>query len=309
MATGTGPLRALSTALTVAAVVGLTAPVAPADERNAKIEATHFVVGGGRYGDATATCPGAKRALGGGVVQSGGIYGPEVAASGPLDASGEVLETDTGDIATQWYTSVANPGFTSPRNMGVFAICAKEQDAVIEATLATAAPHGVTEAYAVCPRSSRALGGGVVQVGSPFLRVGASGPLDASGITLETKDGDVAKQWYAAVANSTDDDQLFKVFAICAASSRARIEATGFTVNTGRNAEAYARCKGSERALGGGVVQSGPPNYLVHASGPLDESGVTLQTDDGDIATQWYSVVSNYSGRNNRVFKVFAICV
>ena len=43
----------------------------------------------------------------------------------------------------------------------------------------------------------------------------ASGPLDGTGVTLETRDGDVAKQWYAAQYNFGATLREFKVFAIC----------------------------------------------------------------------------------------------
>jgi hypothetical protein len=39
--------------------------------------------------------------------------------------------------------------------------------------------------------------------------------LDATGATLETKDGDVAKQWYAALENGNSTTREGKVFAIC----------------------------------------------------------------------------------------------
>jgi len=70
-------------------------------------------------------------------------------------------------------------------------------------------------------------------------------------------------------------------------------------------------CPGNKRALGGGVVQSGPANkHLdVRASGPLDATGVTIETNDGDIAKQWYAAVYNeFHESGTRTFKVFAIC-
>ena len=71
--------------------------------------------------------------------------------------------------------------------------------------------------YAQCPSGKRALGGGVVQsdTAPDRLSVQASGPLDASGVLSQTKDGDVAKQWYAAVYNGRRTMQDFKVLAIC----------------------------------------------------------------------------------------------
>ena len=63
-----------------------------------------------------------------------------------------------------------------------------------------------------------------------------------------------------------------------------------------------------KRVLSGGVVQSGAPGFNVYASGPLDRSGVTLNTDDGDVPRQWYAGIGNFTGTDGRVLKVFAIC-
>ncbi len=83
-------------------------------------------------------------------------------------------------------------------------------------------------------------------------------------------------------------------------------------MNSGEeNGQEYAKCPSNKRALGGGVVESGPPPLLnrlyVRASGPLDETGTTAATQSGDIAKQWYAAVSN-SGILPRDLKVFAIC-
>jgi hypothetical protein len=88
----------------------------------------------------------------------------------------------------------------------------------------------------------------------------------------------------------------------------ATIEATQFTVAAGQTGEAFAKCPGTKRAVGGGVLQSGSAyNLFVNASGPLDATGVTLNTNDGDKAKQWYAAVHNVSGAD-RTFRVFGIC-
>jgi hypothetical protein len=192
----------------------------------------------------------------------------------------------------------------------VFAICSKNSDATIEATNFTVESQ-VTGAYAVCPGNKRALGGGVVQIGSPqFIYGGQSGPLDSTGVTSKTKDGDIAKQWYAAVTNNTGVKRTLKIFAICSKNSDATIEATDFTVGAQeQNAAAWVVCPSFKPALGGGVLQSGPGfnNLIMRASGPLDDTGITAETKDGDIARQWYTVVAN-SSQIQQTFKVMAIC-
>ena|SRR5215213_227169 len=93
------------------------------------------------------------------------------------------------------------------------------------------------------------------------------------------------------------------------ATSDATIEATTFKVAHFQTGEEYAKCPSNKRVVGGGVVQSGPFKGLyVRASGPLDETGTTAQTQSGDIAKEWYAAVRNYDAQNPLTFKVTAIC-
>jgi hypothetical protein len=92
------------------------------------------------------------------------------------------------------------------------------------------------------------------------------------------------------------------------ASNDATIKATSFSVADKKVGEEFAVCPGNKRALGGGVVQSGPAvEVAVRASGPLASSGVTAQTVSGSIPKQWYAAVYSVSEKT-RDFKVFAIC-
>ena len=98
----------LVAAVSAAIVVGLVGVALEADRAqaatatDATIEATVFDVEADQTGEALAVCPSGKRALGGGVVQSGSALGPYVRASGPLDNTGVTLETNDGDKAKQW---------------------------------------------------------------------------------------------------------------------------------------------------------------------------------------------------------------
>jgi hypothetical protein len=93
-----------------------------------------------------------------------------------------------------------------------------------------------------------------------------------------------------------------------ATPARATVEATQFTVGPGQTGEAFAVCPGTKRALGGGAVQSGTADRLiVQASGPLDGTSVTLNTNDGDRAKQWYAAIENFT-QEQRIFRVFGIC-
>jgi hypothetical protein len=92
------------------------------------------------------------------------------------------------------------------------------------------------------------------------------------------------------------------------ATSGATLVATSFQVGGNQTNEAYAKCPGNKRALSGGVVQSGDPvNLGVRASGPLDETNVTANTQSGDVAKQWYAAEYN-GGTQPKDLKVFAIC-
>jgi hypothetical protein len=276
----------------------------------ATIEATQFTVQSGGTGEAFARCPTGKRVVGGGVVQSGEASGIRLLASGPLDATGVTLETNDGDVAKQWYAAVRSFS-QQPRTFKVFALCSGTSQATIEATPLTLRDVGQTgEAFAGCPAGKRALGGGVVQSGEASgFDLGASGPLDATGSTAGTVTGDVAKQWYGVVNSSSQQPRTFKVFALCSADSAATIKATAFTVAGNGQAEAFARCASTKRALGGGLVQSGPASFalVLGANGPLDATGATLETKDGDVAKQWYAALEN-GNSTTREGKVFAIC-
>jgi hypothetical protein len=91
------------------------------------------------------------------------------------------------------------------------------------------------------------------------------------------------------------------------AAPDATIEATSFSLAAGQTGEEFAMYPGNKRALGGGVVQSGPAAGFVLASGPLNSRGVTAQTQSGDIPKQWYADVVNFSGQQ-RDLKMFAVC-
>ena len=127
--------------------------------------------------------------------------------------------------------------------LGVLAVApanaqgAPGNDTFIEATDLVVAGEGqIGGAVATCPAGSRVVSGGVGTTGpapegnfSPYV-VQLSGPLDSSGLTANTDDGDVARHWYGAVQNIAPSAQLFKVFALCSRTSDAVVEATPFSL-------------------------------------------------------------------------------
>ena len=67
-------------------------------------------------------------------------------------------------------------------------------------------------------------------------------------------------------------------------TSDATIEATTFKVADRQTGEENAKCPSNKRVVGGGVVPNGQDSRYVAASGPLDKTGTTAQTQSGDIA-------------------------
>jgi hypothetical protein len=186
---------------------------------------------------------------------------------------------------------------------------------VVSATDFTVPPafNGVAgqgEATAACTGKQRATGGGVFPTDAPQSDlVEASGPLNAGETTLGTNDGDLAKYWYAAVAQPELSVTLNeRVFALCTRQTDAQIQANNFTVPQAQRGDATVRCPGTQRALGGGVVESGPAaNIYIQTSGPLTKSGDASTIGDGDVARRWYASVQNHT-ENDVLLKVFAIC-
>jgi hypothetical protein len=162
------------------------------------------------------------------------------------------------------------------------------------------------EGVVTCPGGERALGGGIVTDAVGDIDLRASGPLDDSGTMVGTKDGDRPVSWYAAVSNFTGSPVDFRLFVVCA-KANVVIEATKFTMPTGEGKQAKARCHGSRRAVGGGVIQNGGAGgSFVRESGPTDASGKFKRTNDGDVPRGWFAAMHNQGG--STFFKAFAVC-
>ena len=301
--------------LGVALAAGFAAYALAAPAKDTKLEVTSFTAGHALTG-AFAECPAGSRVVGGGVfgVEAGVL---RVGGSGPLDGSAAgapsnpadaVANTRDGDVAKRWYAGVSNDSSSSIAAKAL-ALCSEGSDATIEATPFSLEGQSTGGASAKCPAGKRAVGGGVIQRSWPDNRVLASAPLDASGTMADTRDGDVAKQWYAVIRNLPAHRVDFKVFALCSADSRATIEATPSSAEGGGSTgQAFAKCPPTKRALGGGIIESGRLGFLrVLASGPLDATGVAANTEDGEVAEQWYGAVENRNPERVAV-KVLAIC-
>jgi hypothetical protein len=69
-----------------------------------------------------AECPDGRIAVGGGFVQSGSADGPVLEASGPIDETGSVSSTRTGDVPRAWYAAAFDDSDVG-RVGRVFAVC------------------------------------------------------------------------------------------------------------------------------------------------------------------------------------------
>ena len=173
-----------------------------------------------------ATCPAGMRVTGGGVganvtnisQQSAVQYRVQVSA--PVDETGDVAQTDDGDVARGWHSSFFNKATTSGQ-FKTMAVCSAGSDATVATNTFVAGQTGSDSAVASCPAGQRALGGGVGYtpdfVGGSFSHTTQfSGPVDETGTMAATDTGDVARGWLGSAWNvSTTNLKTFKVFALC----------------------------------------------------------------------------------------------
>ncbi|CAN5611467.1 hypothetical protein BH10ACT11_BH10ACT11_02990 [soil metagenome] len=184
-----------------------------------KIETKLFPVGDD--GSATVSCKGASRAVGGGAfynTSAGNAGVLRLSSDGPLDSTGEISQTKTGDVAKSWFVAVNNP--TGPAfNMTAYVICSRASKAKLVVTpFQVDGDNGVgadrVGQVAPCPRGKRALGGGVEPVASITNALISSGPLDSSLTVSGTKTGDIARAWYGSYESISEDADV-KTLAIC----------------------------------------------------------------------------------------------
>jgi len=305
------PGLALALSALVAVVTGVSAQSSLAAIDKAVIGATADGTAATQYSgvEATVDCPAGQRAVGGGIVQSGGADQLGLRASGPLDETGTMAGTKDGDKPRSWYAAATNET-TSPVSFRVFAVCAKGRATVEVKRFAMDTGEGKGASVA-CPGSKRVVGGGVLPsggYGGSFVR--ESGPTDASGSFRKTRDGDVARRWRAAMHNQ-GGSEFFKVMAVCAKRTKAKLQVKSLKLPAAvTTSDAQVPCKGKKRALGGGVLHNrGLDGYfIVSPSGPLDETGVTSNTVVGDVPTQWYGGVGSIFGGPAAKVKVASIC-
>ena len=169
---------------------------------------------------ATVACGRGERAVGGGVLPvDRPVHNFFVKASGPLNASGDVLNLDDGARPAKWFAEIANLSAlgTGQALVAVWVVCLPNSKAKIQTTQFQADQGEDGEARVDCGRRRTALGGGVLAVGDPrTANLEASGPLTASPFVEDVQDGSKPKAWYGAAENfAGDDGRIFKVIAVC----------------------------------------------------------------------------------------------
>jgi hypothetical protein len=258
-----------------------------------------FTLPAGDTGGSLFPCsPG--RALGGGISD---LSGTRFSVTRSLPAT-----TDPG-VPADWYAEGENIGTGNPQ-IRAFGICSASSDATLIQGSDLEIGAGQAGGTAVaCPAGSRSIGGGATlfQSGSSVLE--ASGPLDSSGTTQNTDDGDVAAYWYSHLLNTGADSNTGFFWAICSAGSDATVEASPLSLTAGSTGEAVAACPSGRRAVSGGVDVSGASvDDSLSTTAPVDETLDLSQTHTGDVARGWRATVkSNLSGSHD--YKVFAMCV
>jgi hypothetical protein len=169
-----------------------------------------------------------------------------------------------------------------------------------------------------CPTGQRIVGGGVGTFDSVNSKILVSGPLDGTGLTAKTDDGDIARFWYAAVYNRGPIPRAYRVFALCSTRSDAIVEATTVDVSLqATNASGFVMCPAGTRAVGGGIGTTHPvidrpqlrdATWQLMHNGPLDGTGTTADTTTGDIARFWYASLHKFHDGPATRYKVFALC-
>jgi RTX calcium-binding nonapeptide repeat (4 copies) len=287
------------------------AVAAPGDDTT--VEATATTVPANGMGGTFVVCPSDSFVTGGGIGYAGyspGSLAMQIARSTPSRNS-TVPTMEDGATTNRWSTLMWNlsPLLLEPT---AFALCSANSDAVIEAQAFDVPGARSVGAAATCPAGTRVLGGGTGQSTAQIV-VELSGPLDETGLTDNTADGDVARSWYTYVYNGTGITASFKVFALCSAKSDAIVEATEFNVPAASSDIATATCPAGRRAVGGGINTTGPAlnggslGYRAIMTHPVDETGGIANTQDGDAARGWRSAIWNQSG-SIRSFKTMALC-
>jgi hypothetical protein len=172
---------------------------------------------------------------------------------------------------------------------------------VIAVPVPNVASGSLGQKDARCPAGERAVGGGIGSVPS-----GTNAAVSVRETLPAAQEGVPAPAWASVVENASGAPQSFTAYAVCSASSDAVARRTVFT--TALEGGSLAPCEAGERAIGGGI--SGPSplgSGIVQLSGPVDETGQAVSTDDGDVPRSWYVSGRQHTG-TARSFGAWVVC-
>jgi hypothetical protein len=279
-----------------------TALASPGDDATLVVE--HRAIPAGGYMGVTVDCGPQRRAIGGGAASSADPDS-NLLVSGPLDTTATPSQVNDGDVPRYWWSVITN-GSGAEHDYSFYATCSSSSDATLQAESfdvpgfidagggASGGTEGLAGIAAPCPSGQRAIGGGLItaEAITPSAAVAASGPLDESGATANTEDGDIARFWYAAAVNDVDIDadpsRTYTTVAVCSAASAATVQVTPVNLALNSHGSAAPRCPAGSRALGGGAVAEQSIDTRLLLSNPTDVSGAG-SVGTGGVARGWSS--------------------
>ena len=188
------------------------------ERHGATLKVKEFAANDDGWGKATASCPRNKVAVSGGVIHDS-TNQTYVQTTGPLArARNGYRATSTGDTPRAWYGSLYDAGAGEDETYKLTVICARIPGAEIRVKEATVDRNKVKQKRIKCPDGSFALGGGVVQKGSPVeVYMNASGPLGPAGTAEDTESGDRPQSWLTSfLRDGGSTTNKFKLMAVCA---------------------------------------------------------------------------------------------
>ncbi len=194
---------------------------------------------------------------------------------------------------------------------GALANASPVDDAIVQTGDFTLSFNNDGGATAFCPPGTTATGGGFGTVDPPPLNVAinVSAPVNKTELPGMTRTGDRAREWYAFAYSGAGSDEDMKVFAICSASTDARVIVASFSVPASTTKSKVVSCPRGQRALGGGLGIATSPISGVYeeGSGPLSMSKSVSGTSTGDSPRAWE--VAAYNGFDvARSFQAVVIC-
>lgn len=141
------------------------------------------------------------------------------------------------------------------------------------------------------------------------MSINVSAPVNKTELPGRTRTGDKATNWFASAYSGSGSQEDMKVFAICSASSDARLHVATFSVPPSKTKSKIVSCPHGQHALGGGLGIATSPASGVYeeGSGPLDKSKSVGGTSTGDAPRAWEVAVYNGFGVS-RKFQALVIC-